>query len=51
MLKSAVRDSSVTWITKERSLLIFFKAYDNIAVQGKFRTHPVVKEGFGMWPP
>lgn len=51
MLKSAVRDSSVTWITKELSLLIFFNAYDNIAIQGKFRTHTVVKAGFGMVAP
>lgn len=26
----------------------FFYAYDNIAIQGKFRIHTVVKTGFGM---
>lgn len=48
MLKAAVRNSSATWITKEPSLFFFFYAYDNIAIQGKFRIHTVVKAGFGM---
>lgn len=48
MLKPAVRNSSATWITKELSLLFSFYAYDNIAIQGKFRIHTVVKAGFGM---
>lgn len=29
----------------------FSYAYDNIAIQGKFRIHTVVKAGFGMVAP
>lgn len=30
------------------TVIFFFYAYDNIAIQGKFRIHTVVKAGFGM---